>query len=274
MEAQARAEEAEIRAAIAAVEAAERELAAEQEAEEARLAEESRRITVREYERLDGIHRLFETLRNQMARVRKEQSEAIDKRHKAELAEIVKPEAPALYGGVAFGEAHVASMRAKMASDTVFKVQQLQRKHAKELVETISRHRKDEDNFLLKTYPPAVKDSEVRKEAVHELLLSAQQLERTTLKSQHIHEIQKWQKRRAMALDDFDKKIDRQRAQIEEANQVARFEIMTKRQIFSDWKWVDAIFLDRELMLGEDERRTIMSGADAPSRALESSRGW
>ena len=274
MEAQARAEEAEIRAAIAAVEAAERELAAEREAEEARLAEESRRITATEYERLDGIQRLFETLRIQMTRVRKEQSEAIDKRHKAELAEIVKPEAPAIYGGLAFGEAHVTSMRAKMASSTEIKVQDLQRKHAKELVETISRHRQDEDNFLLKTYPPAVKDAEFRKEAVHELLLSAQQLERTTLKSQHIHEIQKWQKRGAMALDDFNQKIDRQRAQIEEATQIARFELMTKRQIFSDWKWFDAIFLDRELMLGEDERRRMMSGADAPSRAWKSSRGW
>ena len=266
MEAQARAEEAEMRAAIAAVEAAERELAAEREAEEARLAEEAQRVTAKEYERLDGIQRFFGHLREVMDRVRREQSEAISKRHKAEIEEIVKPEAPAIYDGVVFGEAHVASERAKIVANTDTKVKEIQRKHAKELVETISRHRKDEDGFLLRPCPPGLNHAEVKKEAVHEMLMSAQQLERTTLKSQHIHEIQKWQKRGALALDDFDKRMERQRAQIEEANKVARFEVMTKRQIFSDWKWFDAIFLDRALMLGEDERRMIMSGADAPFR--------
>ena len=269
MEAQARAEEAEMRAAIAAVEAAERELAAEREAEEARLAEESRRITARENERLDGIQRFFAHLREALDRIRTEQTEAMSKRHKAEIEEIVKPEIPMRYGEVAFEEASAASERAKVVANTDTKIRELQRQHAKELVETISRHRKDEDAFLLRPCPLKVKDADLKKEAVHEMLLSAQQLERTTLKTQHIHEIQKWQKRGALALDDFDRKMGRQRAQMEEANQVARFETMTKRQIFSDWKWFDAVFLDRALMLGEDERRMIMSGADAPSRFLK-----
>ena len=266
MEAQARAEEAEIRAAIAAVEAAERELAAEREAEEARLAEESERATAKEHERLNRIQRFFGHLREMMDRVRREQSETMSKRHKAEIEEIVKPQAPTIYGSVPFGEPHVTSERAKIIANTDAKVKEIQRKHAKDLVETISRHRKDEDAFLLRPYATAIKDADVEKEAVHEMLMSAQQLERTTLKSQHVHEIQKWQKRGALALDDFDKRTDMQRAQFEEAGKAARFEVMTKRQIFSDWKWFDAIFLDRALMLGEDERRMIMSGADAPSR--------
>ena len=264
MEAQARAEEAEIRAAIAAVEAAERELAAEREAEEARLAEEPQRIATKEYERFHSIQRFFENLRDMMDLVRREQSEAIDKRHKAELEEITQPEAHVISGGATLGEAHVAAERAKMVASTESKVQALQRKHTKELVEMIARHRKHEDDYLLKPYSPEVKDAEVQKGVVHEMLLSAQQLERTTLKSQHAHELQKWQKRGAMALEDFDKRMDKQLAQIEEASKVARFVVMTKRQIFADWKWFDAIFLDRALMLGEEERRMIMSGADAP----------
>ena len=266
MEAQARKKEAEIRAAIAAVEAAERELVAEREAEQARLAEESRRISAKEYARLDAIQRFFEKLRTVMDKVHREQSEAIDKRHKAELEEIAQPEAPTISGVVTLGAAIVASERAKIIASTDSKVRELQRKHAKELVETIARHRKDEDNYLLKPVPQEVQDADVKKAAVHEMLLSAQQLERTTLKSQHIHEVQKWQKRGAMVLQDFDKRTDKQQQQIEETTRVARFALMTKRQIFSDWKWFDAIFLDRALMMGEDERRMIMSGADAPSR--------
>ncbi len=266
MEAQARKKEAEIRAAIAAVEAAERELVAEREAEQARLAEESRRISAKEYARLDAIQRFFEKLRTVMDKVSREQSEAIDKRHKAELEEIAQPEAPTISGVGALGAAIVASERAKIIASTDSKVRELQRKHAKELVETIARHRKDEDNYLLKPVPQEVQDADVKKAAVHEMLLSAQQLERTTLKSQHIHEVQKWQKRGAMVLQDFDKRTDKQQQQIEETTRVARFALMTKRQIFSDWKWFDAIFLDRALMMGEDERRMIMSGADAPSR--------
>ena len=266
MEAQAREEEAQIRAAIAAVEAAERELVVEREAERARLAEESRRMSEKEYERLDGIQRFFENLRSIMDRVRREQSEAIDKRHKAEVEEIALPGICTKPDGVALAESHVASERAKVIAVTDSKVRELQRKHAKELVGTIARHRKDEDNYLLKPVPPEVQNADVKKAAVHEMLLSAQQLERTTLKSQHIHEIQKWQKRGAMALQDFNKRMERERQQVEDANRAARFALMTKRQLFSDWKWFDAIFLDRTLMLGEDERRMIMSGADAPSR--------
>ncbi len=265
MVAQARAEEAEIRAATAAVEAAERELAAERKAEEARLAEESRQVSAKEYERLDCIQRFFEILRSEMDRVRREQSEAIDRRHKAEIEEIAQPKTPTTSDGLALGEAHVACERTKIVASTESKVRELQRKHAKELVDTIARHRKDEDDYLLKPVPQEVQDADAKKAAVHEMLLSAQQLERTTLKSQHIHEIQKWQKRGAMALQDFDKRTDKQRQQIEEANSVARFALMTKRQVYSDWKWFDAIFLDRVLMIGEDERRMIMSGADAPS---------
>lgn len=264
MEAQARAKEAETRAAIAAAEAAERELAAEREAEQARLAEESRRISAKEYARLDAIQRFFENLRAVMDKVRWEQSEAIDKRHKAELEEIAQPEAPAISGVEALGAANVASERAKIIASTDSKVRELQRKHAKELVEMIARHHKDEDNYLLKPVPPEVKDADVKKAAVHEMLLSAQQLERTTLKSQHIHEIRKRQKRGAMALQDFDRRTEKQRQQMEETTRAARLTLMTKRRIFADWKWFDTIFLDRALMMGEEERRMIMSGADAP----------
>ena len=50
-----RAEEEEIRAAIAAVEEAERQLRKEREAEEARHESEARELTIREFERLQNI---------------------------------------------------------------------------------------------------------------------------------------------------------------------------------------------------------------------------
>ena len=267
-EAEAKAEEAEVKAAIAAVEAAERLVAEEREAQDERLAEESRQIAAREYERLEGITEFFDYLRERLEKTRLQQEETIQKRHREESSNVKEKEAAQASGEQVLEdkEQEVASERARLAIQTQEPVKCARKKHASQLVSTVGRHRQDQDTYLLISNEAMEADDQT---AILEQLFQAQDLERVTLRSQQIREIQKLQKRGELILQDFDQKAQAARearllAQVREAEEVARLATATKKRIDADWKWFEAIFLDRALMLGEDERRMILSGADAP----------
>ena len=270
LEAEAKAEEAEVKAAIAAVEAAERLVAEEREAEDERLAEESRQIAAREHERLDGINEFFDYLREMMENTRLQQEQTIQKRHSEESSEVEKKEAAQVSDEqILHKEQEVASKRARLAIQTQEVIKCARKKHASQLVSTVGRHRQDQDAYLVMSNEAIEGDVNVDQTAILEQLLQAQDLERVTLRSQQTREIQKLQKRGELILQDFDRKAkaareERLRARVREAEEVARMATATKKRIEADWKWVEAIFLDRAIMLGEDERRMILSGADAP----------
>ncbi|KAL8792853.1 MAG: hypothetical protein Q9195_004583 [Heterodermia aff. obscurata] len=270
-EAEAKAEEAEVRAAIAAVEAAERIVAEEREAEDERLAEESRQIAAREYERLEGITEFFEYLRQRLEKTRLQQEETIQKRHSEESAKVEEREAAQVSGKQVLDkkEQEVTSERARLAIQTQEPIKCARKKHASQLVSTVGRHRQDQDAYLLMSNEAMEVDINIDQTAILEQLLQAQDLERVTLRSQQTREIQKLQKRGELVLQDFDQRAkaareERVLAQVREGEEVARMATATKKRIEADWKWFEAIFLDRAMMLGEDERRMILSGADAP----------
>lgn len=269
-EAEAKAEEAEVKAAIAAVEAAERLVAEEREAEDERLAEESRQIAAREYERLEEITEFFEYLRQRLEKTRRQQEETIQKRHTNESSKVDEKEAAQVSGEQALDkEQEVASERARLAIQTQESVKCARKKHTGQLVSMVGRHRQDQDGYLLMSSEAMEADINIDQAAILEQLLQAQDLERVTLRSQQTREIQKLQKRGELILQDFDQKAKAARearllAQVREAEEVARMATATKKRIDADWKWFEAIFLDRALMLGEDKRRMILSGADAP----------
>ena len=268
-EAEAKAEEAEVKAAIAAVEAAERLVAEEREAEDERLAEESRQIAAREYERLEGIAEFFEYLRQRLEETRLQQEETIQKRHSEESSKLEEIEAAQVSSEqLSDKEQEVALERAKLAIQTQEPVKCARKKHAGQLVSTVGRHRQDQDAYLLMSNESMEADANIDQTAILEQLLQAQDLERVILRSQQTREIQKLQKRGELILQDFDQKAkaakeERLLAQVREAEEVSRMAIATKKRIEADWKWFEAIFLDRAMMLGEDERRMILSGADA-----------
>lgn len=261
-----RAEEEEIRAAIAAVEEAERQLRKEREAEEARHESEARELTIREFERLQNINDHFEYLRGVLDRIRLQQRQAIERRHDREWDEIDKMkdklESP---DAAAERDRCVASEREKIAMTTESTIRTLQRKFATEMMETITRHRKDQDNLLAMTINNMDQDADVIKADILQELMPAQELERSTLKSQQAREIAKWKARGERSLSAFDSKMASLRMRLEEAEKINARSKETKKRVFADSKWFEAVFSERSIMLGDDERRLILSGGDAPA---------
>ena len=264
-EADQRAEEEEIRAAIAAVEDAERQLREERDAEEARLEAEARELTKREFERLRNINDHFEYLRGVLDRIRLQQRQAIERRHDREWAEIDKlkdkldsPDAAAKR------ERYVASEREKIVMMSEGTIKTLKRGFAAEMMDTITRHRKDQDNLMAMTFDSPDQDAEVMKADILQELMPAQEFERSTLETQQAHEIAKWKNRGEKSLKAFDSRMVSLKLRLEEAERINVRAKEMKKRVLADTKWFEGIFLERTLMLGEDERKLILSGTDAP----------
>lgn len=260
-EADQRAEEEEMRAAIAAVEEAERQLREEREAEEARLEAEARDMTKREFERLQNINDHFEYLRGGLDRIRLQQRQAIERRHDREWDEIDmmkdKLESP---DAAAERERYVILEREKIVTMTEGTIKTLQRRFASEMMETITRHRKDQDDLMAMTVHDPNQDVDILQE-----LMPAQELERSTLMSQQAREIAKWKVRGEQSLRTFDSKMVSLKLRLEEAERINIRAKEMKKRVFADTKWFEAVFLERTIMLDEDERKLIFSGSDAPT---------
>lgn len=274
-DAEARAEAEEVRAAIAAVEAAERRLAQEQQAEEARLEEEAQELVSRELERLDRIAAHFQHLRVVLDSVRFQQRQALERRHEQDDQWIRKMEADR-DTVVAAREAQILAERDAIAARTEETVKSLQRKHAAIMMETIARHRQAQDDLL---HQPAAagssssadspdQDQDPDLSILHTSILAdlmpAQDLERSTLRSQHARDLAKWKSRGDAALAAHDVKMLTLHMRLEEAEKIKNASRECRRREFADWKWWDALFSDRATMLAEDERRVVRSGRDVP----------
>ena len=264
-EADQRAEEEEIRAAIAAVEQAERQLREEREAEEARLEAEARELTKREFERLQNINDHFEYLRGVLDRIRLQQWQSIERRHDREWAEIDSMkddfDSPA---AAAERERYVASEREKIVTVTEGTVKSLQRKFATEMMETITRHRKDQDGVIAMTIDNPDQDPDIMRSDILQELMPAQEVERSTLSSQQSREMAKWKARGEQSLKAFDSKMISLKLRLEEAERINVRAKEMKKHVYADTQWFKALFLERAIMLGEDERKLILSGTDAP----------
>lgn len=261
-----RAEEEEIRAAIAAVEEAERQLRKEREAEEVRLEAEAREMTKQEFERLQNINDHFEYLRGVLDRIRLQQRQAIERRHDREWDEIeIMKDTLESPDAAAERDRYVASEREKIVTTTESTIKTLQRKFATNMMETITRHRKDQDNLMAMTIDNGDQDADVIKADILQELMPAQDLERATLKSQQAREIAKWKLRGEQSLKAFDSKMVSLKMRLEEAERINVRSKEMKQRVFADSKWFEAIFLERSIMLGEDERRLILSDSDAPA---------
>lgn len=261
-----RAEEEEIRAAIAAVEEAERQLRKEWEAEEACLEAEAREMTKREFERLQDINDHFEYLRGVLDRIRLQQRQAIERRHDREWGEIDmmkdKLESP---DAAVERERCVASEREKIATMTEGTIKTLRRRFATEMMDTITRHRKDQDELMAMSVDNPDQDADIMKADILQELMPAQELERSTLKSQQAREIAKWKARGEQSLRAFDSTMVCLKIRLEEAEKINVRAKEMKQRVFADTKWFEAVFLERTIMLSEDERKLILSGSDAPA---------
>ena len=261
------AEEAEIRAAIEAVEASERAMEEERRLEEERLAQEALLITTREFSRLEGITEYFEHLRDVLGKVRGQQRLAIEERHEQARTElehrrsaISSPEV------ITACRVQAASDRAHLVARNETKIKALRSAHSSILVETVGRHRRDQDTFLAIARSTSAADS-YESSVVLEQLMKAQDEERAAVRLQHDREIEKWNRRHQQLLQVFERQnvetVKKERA--ETLNEVNLEHERSEKARDADWKWFDTIFLDRILMIGEDERRMILNGGEAPA---------
>ena len=263
LEAQQRAEEEEMRRARVAIEAAERRLREEQEAEERRMQEEERELARLEEERLKQITVWFEYLRKVLESVRLQQVLAIKKRHQGERDAIEdmreEVESPAR---VAERDAVASRERDKIVANTQNTVKSLQRQHATVMMETIGRHREDQDYFTSR-YSNSDEDTAIIQAETLQKLMSAQDLERSTLMGQQAREMQKWKSRGEACLQEFDAKMLSLQLRLEEMEKIDRHEEDVMDMIFADAKWTDLLFETRVAMLQEDEKKMVQKGGEA-----------
>ncbi|KAL9098645.1 MAG: hypothetical protein Q9163_005734 [Psora crenata] len=266
-EAEARAEEEEVRRAIAAVEEAERLLHEEREVEEAmereRVEREAEELARCEFDRIGRIGERFAELRAILDYVGLQQKHAIEKRHFAqeEANEALVKDFEKI---IALREKEMCTKKEAEITENSKAIKALQKKHAAAMMETIQRHRRDQDELLTKHLPEgnAGHDAEVTKATMLEALLPLQELERTTLKGQQSREIAKWKKRGERAVSAMDTSVEVQQMRLEEEEKMRSAIDATHRQEEADLKWFDLVHAERANTLAEDESRLIHNGGD------------
>lgn len=270
-EADARREEAEIAAAIAAVEWAEQRLEEERAAAERRAAEEAAELVRREEERVVLIERHFESLRQVLESVKEAQRTAIQARHQASQ-EIVDQMEQNRTSVVATQEREIRDEEDFLRIEGKRMMEILQRKHAQAMIETIARHRSHQDalrgldlsDHVSRNPYQVARQSDALKNVMLEALLPTQELERVELKDQQARETKKWVARTEKAVREHDTETRCVQIRKDEKDKVRRMMEEASKREFADWKWFDFLFEDRVRMLAEDGIRFARSGADPP----------
>ena len=263
-EADARAEEEELRRAIAAVEAAEQRLREEREAEEAReearIQQEAEELAQRELERVDRVNEHYAELRAILDLIGMQQKEAIEKRHfaKEEANDKLQKD---LHEVISEREAEINSEQDVKTAENDRMIRHLQKKHASTVMETFRRHRRDQEELFTKDIKSSDGDPDIAKAAMLEALLPLQELERTTLKQQQAREIEKW-KLRSERTRRMNTAVKIQQMRFEEEEKLAGKIDTFNRQQEAEWRWYDVLHAERLTMLAEDKRRLISTGGD------------
>lgn len=294
LDAEVRAEEEEIRAAIAAVEAVEHQAAEAQRQEEQRQeeerAEEARRATMREYQRVEKIVQIYNRLRDIMAKIHLAQTAAVTQRHDREMHDlenkettlllVVDKENPKNNSHHDDDDDDDDIKRAEEISiATASQITRFRQTHAAILIQTRACHRQDEDAFLLtllaepsSSSSPHSNNNELEPDPATKLktLLAAQALERTTLRALQAREITKCKTRGADALRILALERESTERDREKGWESLREEAMRlKRAQWAEWQWVAVLQRERDRLLGEDERALVLSG-----RAVWGGLGW
>lgn len=269
--AEARAEEAAVREAIAQVEAAERREAeenerrlrarvAEVEAEQARLAHLMEEV---ENKRRDGITAFYQNLRNALRELHTSHRKALAKRFESDRHKIdrvnevwaVDQKAQAVEN-----EWEKANVQSKK---NIF-MDELRQKHTNENFQTVARHKVDEE--LVSARLNERLERAIPKLDCMERLWKVQRNERATLRMHQAQELQKWQDRFATEIAAVETRLRRQQEKTVMQFQAEVDEAELARRIFADRKWYEVLTEEQQGMLDADERRLLISGGDAPSR--------
>ncbi|MCJ1379821.1 hypothetical protein MMC17_002924 [Xylographa soralifera] len=279
------AEEAEVQAAIEAVAEAERreiEEAIEQERrqreiaereaseraaqEEARLAEEMRRLERLEAARVEAIDSHFTILRTTLTTIHQAQRKAISARHTVEMSNTQHK-----LEKIASREMALLDEQNRDKSMWEERIQKARMKNARELIETSTRHRADQGEYLVKITERSKDETfdDIAKASMIEELAIIQESEREALRIKHQRDIRKLQTRAADA-QSKDRTVQQSTLQQEKRTATQAIEQLAVR-MHSDSKWLVLVTRDRETMLTENEHQLLSSGQDVPVSAQTTS---
>lgn len=269
--AEARAEEAAVREAIAQVEAAERREAeenerrlrarvAEVEAEQARLA---RLMEELESKRRDGITAHYQNLRNALRELHTSHWKALGKRFESDRHRIARvKEAWSVNQKAQAVENEWEKANVQSKKDIV--MEDVRQKQTNETFETVARHKMDEEIFCARLNERM--EHPIPKLDLMERLWQVQRNERATLRMYQTQELQTWQDRFATEAGAVEKRLRQQLGKLEMQYHADVDEEKFARRIFADRKWYEVLTEEQQGMLDADERRHLTSGADAPGR--------
>ena len=226
------------------------------------MQKEAEELELRELERIKRIERRFVELRALLDSVGLQQKQAMSKRHFAqdEANEALTQNFERL---VAEREKQINAEKDARVAETEKAIKALQKKHAAAMMLTIQRHRREQDDVLVRPVSEYdyCQDPETAEAARLESLMSSQELERSTLKSQQAQAIENW-KTGERATSAMNIKVKIQQMRFEEEERMARAIDGTNKQQDADLQWFDLVHRDRVNVLAEDERRLIASGGD------------
>ena len=266
--------EGSIDAAMAAIKAAEQRLRRDHEAEEVRLrAEANKPVDVKSEQQLH-IKAHFKHLRQVLDSLRLHQRQALECAHERDDRTIHEME-ESRDALIASQEKEIlAHAHDSLIAENKAKLKSLKCQHATALMETVARHRQDQDELLaspsaaeeatsrlsmMSTTPAAEMTDDLLKATILENLLPAQEAERAMLKSQQARELTKWRARGEQALRkaDSEAKTKVLRMRLEEAERVELCARRLRRRVQAEWRWFEVLFEDRISILREDELRQL-----------------
>ena len=230
------------------------------------MAQEAREIEQLEVERLSNIADYYEYLRGVLECVRLQQRHALKKRHDQEWAEIdrIRDEIGSPDMSMA-RESIVNTEKAKIIGEMEAKIREVQRSHAHAMMETITRHRRAQDELFAASMSAQDAETEIKYATRLEDLMPTQEAERSALTSQQKSEMQNVRGRYETQLTEYDAKSKILQLRLQDLEEITRREKELKSKTTADSKWFELLFDERIAMLSEDQNRMMHSGADAPS---------
>ncbi|MCJ1267873.1 hypothetical protein MMC22_007759 [Lobaria immixta] len=241
------------------------------DSEETVQGEELDELAKVESARVEDIHDYYALLRAALEKVIQQQRQAIRSRHESDILKLEKEETDLSEANVCKERSRQVTVeRAHLVASNEKKIVELRRQHRDELMHTLQRHRDDQDAVFLQP----IRGPEIHRglltESALEALLEVQETERKTMQTQHEAEMAKWRARGIRALEEFDAIMREEQARFAKVHLVRVGDVRraleaARRSAASDWKWFNQLVHARDVMIDEDERRMVMSGADAPA---------
>lgn len=273
-EAERQREEEELRAALEAIAESERQERELQEEEEGRRAQEQiaraendrvkmenarRAEELRNYERMTKIglhHTELQLILDELHRL---QRKKIFERHRIAMSAVQRQ-----LEDLASKESALEVQMNQLQTHKEQVLEATRKTHAREIMQTVCRHRSDQDKYLAKMADAGGGEplDELITARMIEELTELQEIERMALRSKHTRELRRFDKQP----DEVSTARISDQLEFLQGEKGLSFEAGDKleRLMNSDWRWFNLVCIIQMALLEEDKYHLISSEADAP----------